>query len=244
MKASLDSDTTLKLLALLLCAFTMQIYIIVQDIEMSEAKSENARLRRKKTRIPFANVDTMLNDRQFRRMFRMDRDCFHLLCDKIKIAVGEESFKSDAYIGAFMSYPGHMQYANIATTGGYISGEVKVAITLRLLAGGDALDLGVIFDVSSSWCNIIMYEVIQEWIIPAKLGGIDIASYLEDEAAMLKVSTGFSKRSNGVLCGAIEAIDGWLVRIQRPSYWFDGIKNPVTFSRGKIFCFECAVYRR
>ena len=90
MKASLDSDNILKLLALLLCAFSMQIHLIVQDIETSEAKSDNARSRRKKTRVPFANVDRMLNDRQFRRMFRMDRDCFHLLCDKIKIAVGED----------------------------------------------------------------------------------------------------------------------------------------------------------
>ena len=34
--------------------------------------------------------------------------------------------------------------ANEKTTGGYISGEIKLAITIRLLARGDALDLAVI----------------------------------------------------------------------------------------------------
>ena len=80
MQASLDSDTTLKLLALLLCVLTMQLYYIVKDIEMSDMKSENAISRRKKTRIPFVKVDRILNDQQFRRMFCMDHNCFHILC--------------------------------------------------------------------------------------------------------------------------------------------------------------------
>ena len=48
-----------------------------------------------------------------------------------------------------------MYDANVATTGGYIAGEVKLAITLRLLAGGDALDIAVIFDVYAG--HIIMF---------------------------------------------------------------------------------------
>ena len=33
------------------------------------------------------------------------------------------------------------------STGGYISGEIKIVITIWLLAGGDAMDIGVIFDI-------------------------------------------------------------------------------------------------
>ena len=45
---------------------------------------------------------------------------------------------------------------------------------------------------------------------------MDIIEYINDDEAMSKVALGFSKRSNGVLRGAIGAIDGWLVKIQRP----------------------------
>ena len=37
-----------------------------------------------------------------------------------------------------------MYDANVKATGGYISGEVKLAIALRMLAGGDSYDLAVI----------------------------------------------------------------------------------------------------
>eukprot|EP00986_Skeletonema_menzelii_P016744 scaffold15713_cov91-Skeletonema_menzelii.AAC.1 len=36
------------------------------------------------------------------------------------------------------------------STGGFISGEVKLALRLRILAGGSYLDLALLFDRSSS----------------------------------------------------------------------------------------------
>ena len=95
----------------------------------------------------------------------MTRDCFALLCSSIISKIGEKQFKSEAYIDAFLKGKDPMYEANTQTTGGYISGEVKLAITLRLLAGGDALDLGVMFDVQTYHCNKIMYDVLKFWII-------------------------------------------------------------------------------
>ena len=54
-----------------------------------------------------------------------------------------------------------MYCAQVETSGGYISEEVKLVITLRLLAGGDALDLGVLFDVSSNYCRDIFNYVLK-----------------------------------------------------------------------------------
>ena len=48
------------------------------------------------------------------------------------------------------------------TSGGYITGEVKFAVILRLLAGGSALDLAVMFDISSNHYNGMMYEVLSK----------------------------------------------------------------------------------
>ena len=225
------NNIVLILISLYLCSY----YSILKENEKRSAISSRATSRRGKVRKPWSYVDDILSDRQFRRMFRMTRECFDLLVDKIKISIGEKRFKSESYIDCFLNHPGQMQYANVRTTGGFISGETKLGITLRLLAGGDALDLGLIFDISSNWCLVILYEVLQEWLVDTKIGGIDIKSYLNNEDAMAAVSEGFSKRSNGVLKGAIGALDGWLVRIQRPSYYFDKITNPVAFFSRKGF---------
>ena len=53
--------------------------------------------------------------------------------------------------------------------------------------------------------------------------------YLNNFEAMSKISKGFVVRSNGVLKGCIEAIDGWLVKIVRPCSWWDDLINPVPF---------------
>ena len=120
-------------------------------------------------------------------------------------------------------------------SGGYVSGKIKLAITLWILAGGDACDLAVIFGLYPKHCNIIMQNVLKNWIIATKIGGIDIYSYLSNKEAMSNVSNGFSHRSNEVLTGAIGALDGWLVRIVRPSLWRDGFKNVTAFFSRKGF---------
>ena len=234
----IDKKVSIQLLALLLCicSYEMtQIKLHQAAAIIAAEKSAIAKSRRKKSRIPFSQVDNMLNDRQFRRMFRMTRECFALLSDKIKINVGESKFKSQVYIDTFLNYPGSIYQANCETTGGFISGEVKLAITIRLLAGGDCLDLGVMFDISSAHCNTIMYEVLNNWINKTKIGDIDIYAYLNNEIALKKESEGFSKRSNGVLVGAIGAIDGWLVKIQKPSYRLDNIRNTLSFFHRRDF---------
>ena len=96
-------------------------------------------------------------------------------------------------------------------------GEVKLAITLRLLAGGDSLDLAVLFDASPCYCKEFMNHVLLNWIIRPNLGRMDIETYLSNPEELERVSKGFSIRLNGVLKGAIGAVDGWLVKIVKPS---------------------------
>ena len=77
-----------------------------------------------------------------------------------------------------------MKTANIirahqATTGGFISGEIKVALTLRLVAGGLYLDLSLLFDTGFRYVYKIFQDVIENWILDdrlVKIGGIDYCS--------------------------------------------------------------------
>ena len=144
MKSPICRPSMNKLLGVLLIVY-LQRSQQLQQKELSFVLSNNAKQRRPKKRVPWSSVDSMLNNRQFRRMFRMTRECFELLCEKIKLSVGEKKFKSEAYIELYLNHPGNLYHANCATTGGYISGEIKLAISLRILAGGDPLDIAVIY---------------------------------------------------------------------------------------------------
>ena len=234
---------SLQMLSILLC-FLFSKYHLDNKVSARSALLRAAALkRRKKTRFTWSQINERISDNHFRRMFRMNRDCFKLLCHKIISKIGESKFKSEEYISAFLSNPfsplssraSLIHYAHCHTTGGYISGEVKLGISLRLLAGGDALDLAVMFDVGHRWCKQILYDVLNNWIVEINLGNIDIEAYLSNEDELKRVSKGFSKRSNGILLGAIGAIDGWLVRIERPSIRLDGIKNIVVFFLARVF---------
>ena len=149
-------------------------------------KSEAACSRREKHRPTWDEVNKCISNSHFRKMFCMSRHCFQILCNKICASIGEPSFKSEAFISSFLDKPNRisydksclMYYAHLVTSGGYISGEVKVAITLRLLAGGDALDLAVIFDISPKRCQSIMKDVLENWIINTNIGKIDIVACL------------------------------------------------------------------
>ena len=60
----------------------------------------------------------------------MSRECFSLLCGYIIASKGEKAFKSESYIHAFLETKNPMYMAHEKTSGGFISGETKLAITL------------------------------------------------------------------------------------------------------------------
>ena len=101
---SFDRNTTLYMLVLLLCLCSQkkrdQLRHKARILASAEA-SAHALKRRKKKRILWSKVDVVLNERQFRRMFCMTRQCFAMLLDKIKISVGGNIFKSEVYIDTF-----------------------------------------------------------------------------------------------------------------------------------------------
>ena len=75
-------------------------------------------------------------------------------------AIGESRFKSEACIAAFLEddsyiYDRSKQLYQVqkVTSGGYICGEIKLAITLCMLTGGKSLDLAAIFVISESGCK-------------------------------------------------------------------------------------------
>ena len=51
------------------------------------------------------------------------------------------------------------------STGGFIYGEIKLALTLRLLAGGSYLDLSLLFEMGFTYSCVVFHDVTGNWIL-------------------------------------------------------------------------------
>ena len=206
--------------------------------QLRRTASKNRRFRKRQS---WTSFQSKLTDTQFRRYFRMERGCFRSLCRKIEEAVGDSEFKSESYLrnlrtGAVPnSVKQKFDKIHQKTTGGFISGEIKVAMTLRLLAGGSYLDLGLLYEMSFSYTYEIFHHVVKNWINNDKLVKISGKDFFDDENKLKESATEFARKSNGLMWGAVGALDGWLVKIRQPSKIRDRVKNPASFFSRKGF---------
>jgi hypothetical protein len=211
---------------------------LIRRLSHAWYKSSKKRIFRQRRR--WDEFKSKLTKRQFRRYFRMEVECFDDLAKKIENIIGEKKFKSELYLdkmrsGMVRDNNSSMDYCHRKSTGGFIPGELKLALTLRMLAGGSYMDLALLFETSFSTSYEIFHYVINEWINNEELVKINGFDYLNDDVRMKSVAYEFSKKSNGIFNGVIGAIDGWLVRIKRPSCRRDKVRNPGSFFSRKGF---------
>ena len=109
---------------------------------------------------------------------------------------------------------------------------IRLGSILHLLAGGDALDLSVIFYIEACYLRKIMYALVLDWIVGTKIYSMDMKGYLGNTCAMERVSQGFVKRSGIFLNGAIGAQDGWVVHVIYPG-WRETLTNALDFYQKK-----------
>jgi hypothetical protein len=198
----------------------MAVSLLAENEKISQQRKANANKRRFRRRKSWEEFQSNLTERQFRRYFRMSKECFELLCNKIKNNIGEKAFKSEDFLwqhlNRYADNKFYFQDAHEQSTGGIISGEIKLALTLRLLAGGSYLDLSILFEMGFTYTYEIFHGVIEKWILDNRLVNIDGSDYCSDIDRMSAVAGGFSLGSNGVINGCIGAIDGWIVKIIKP----------------------------
>jgi hypothetical protein len=127
---------------LLLLVMQSQMKELVSEMEsllashVREQRRLNRALPRDVDRVTWRAFVGKISDEHFRRMFRMHRPSFDKICAKISHHIGEDVFKSESYI--LQHHPGHRRL---------MAGEVKVAVSIRMLAGGSYLDLVPMFGV-------------------------------------------------------------------------------------------------
>ena len=173
-------------------------------------------------------------------MFRMSLECFDLLCNIIENNVGAKKFMSEDYI----KYNLHQQNSKEAscfkahqqTSGGYVCGELKVATSLRLLAGASYLDIACMFNVNYMHVYKLFNDVLANWICQDFIYKYMLVDILKSEDKMFDIAQHFATgRNGGTLCGIIGALDGWLVKIKCPNLKQDGVVNPGGYFSRKGF---------
>ena len=169
----------------------------------------------------------------------MSPELFDQLCSRIKDLVGEEEFKSEEFL-YFCTDDGdanksnNLAKAHAKSTGGFISGEVKLAMTLRILGGGTFMDIAFLFGNSFNHAHKIIGHVIEKWLLHPGFYPIDGIAYCRDENRMREVASQFNVASQGVMTGCIGALDGWVVKVKPPSVR-DGVRDPASFYSRKGF---------
>jgi hypothetical protein len=173
-KTMLEEDEYLRSMELLLLTISC-ILLVDNDVEdllefmlnkLTLERRDKEELRemrerpRNRHRLTWSTFADRFSDRIFRRMFRMTRDSFHELCCLIEKCVGEDVFKSESYLD------NRTETATDAATnavGGVLSGEMKVAMTIRLLAGGSYLDILASYATGETVVYNSFHEVVR-WI--------------------------------------------------------------------------------
>jgi hypothetical protein len=112
-----------------------------QEVYRQNRMSEVEKPKRK----TFTDITNRLSERQFQHTFRMQHRYFYNLSAMISDTIGEDEFKSETTTREWTKTSSATDFH-----GGDISGELRLGIFLRMLAGPSYLELFMIFGVSNS----------------------------------------------------------------------------------------------
>ena len=199
--------------------------VVMPMVRRGMINSHHARRRRRRHRRSWSAFRDNLTDRQFRLYFRMSKELFQLLCDEIEDILGRGKFKSEEFLYELKNSDDinrrRMVNANECTSGGFVCGEVKLATTLRILGGASALDMALLFDFAFANAYKIFHEVIHNWLSHELFCPIDGIQYCTNDEKMASVALQFCEHSSGIINGCIGALDGWVVKVQKPNFLGD-----------------------
>lgn len=176
-----------------------------------------------KIRVRWCSFRDRITDGHFKRMFRMSVACFNAFCTVLSANIGEDVFRSESYLDD--------QASERSTP--LMPGEIKVALSLRMLAGGSYLDLVPLFAVSTTGLYKI-FKAFTQWVLASF--DFPLVTWIRtgNWDALHQLALQFAESSNGVFMGPFGAIDGTAVKIKCPT--FTEVPDPGNYFCRKGFC--------
>jgi len=144
------------------------------------------------------------SDTEFRRRFRMSRDCFNVICEDIRPKVQPMTPISIARA--------------VASSGSIVHAELRLAATLRILSGGSYLDAGDLFAIHPESIMRSSVWPVCEAICESKNPVLDnILFPFDDEMQLRRHEATFKKQGGHLFPGTVAAGDGCGLCIEQPS---------------------------
>lgn len=196
-----EAEVVAALAASTICAATLValstlFHKAVAVSESNIAKKRSRRGRKFRHRTAFEDCHKYLNENEFCRAFKMNRRSFVKLLSNLRTDLSkDEDMASNS-------------------SGGAVSPEVRLAITLRLLSGASHQDLIVLFRLGKS----TIYDVFRctVAVINKRLSFRELP--LGDEEALSEIADGFAhfRVALSPLWGCFGALDGIDINIKSP----------------------------
>ncbi len=82
--------------------------------------------------------------------------------------------------------------------------------------------------ISTKNVKFMCLDVVQNWLIHESFYLINSVAYCQDDEKMLDAAVQFARALKGVINGCIGVLDGWVVKIKKPSH-LDGVEKPIFF---------------
>jgi DDE superfamily endonuclease len=212
-----DNDADLFLIVFILQLIHFHVVDLAHELEsllvrhIREQQRLNRSLPQEKTRPTWEAFSNRISSTHFRRMFRMTLEAFSCLCQRITSKVGDDRFRSEEFLSQ-QEKGSEDDERKIP----HISGEIKVAIAIRMLAGGSYLDLVPLFEVSTSHLYNIFHTFIA-WVLQTL--EFPLVAWLREcnWTAINHLANTYAEKSNGVFYGPFCALDGLAVRVKCPT---------------------------
>lgn len=148
----------------------------------------------------FYETTRVLSDSDFRSKFRMDRATFQVLCRRLR-----------PYLSVFAEDEGHQELQHLNSH--RLQLEVRIAIFLRIMAGGYTNDISMTYKTGISTCYSLFYSVLEALIKEFQFDG-----FPRDEESLRHMAAEFAEsrpRSNP-LPGCVGALDGISIKVVKP----------------------------
>ena len=144
----------------------------------------------------FLTVTRYLDDEEFKRAFRMKRETFNLLLSRLQ------------------PYLARNERQAACSSRGVITPAVRLAITIRMLAGGSYHDQMMCWGVGRSMTFRVFLETLKAVNMEFKMPGLP----LNEESKLQCLANGFQASRNRLnpLYGCVGALDGIAIAIRKP----------------------------
>jgi len=152
----------------------------------------------------------------FRRMFRMPVDVFDLLCIRIRAVIGEGKFRSEDCLASKEVRKNCKQFKASLCFGGFAPGEARLAIAVRMLAGGSHSDLVPLFVVATTQVCVCLNDFL-EWVLLTFHFPLPEILCQHDWSKLQQFAVEFAEKSSGLFHGGFASLDGLAIRVQSPS---------------------------